>query len=410
MFLEDTSKDHNIIGKCVMGRKKIIENKEEYRLSLGAYKKSNRLINAKGKATALQLKVLALSIQRIQVLPDGSMVSQLPGQTLRAALGNYNGSFYTQIKDLCVSTTHANLTSWTTFIEDSDSKGQKRFVARNLISEARFENGNLQLTYNPLCKDDLVGLSRNYSLLQINQMIAMRSPYSIQLYERFKSIMDLERARTGSNGPYFVEYTVDELKENLGLGTIKDSNGRVTQKALFPRWDSFRTKVLEVSKEEINANTCVCMSYDPIRQGVGGKVVAVRFVLRPQKIGETVTERQAVVEAKPKDKPTFNIMEAAQLFGPKFSLQDVLAICDAADNDMDKVRKVCEMASIATGINNKTGWMIAALRGNYEMPPQPQKKTETKSKRKSKKTSNSFTDFEQNEYDFETLEQQLLKK
>lgn len=392
-----------------MGRKKTIANPEEFSLSLGSYAKSNRLINARGKSTSLQLKVLAISLQRIEKLDDGTLQAVIPGQQLRAMLGNYNGSFYDQIKNLCVSQTHATITGWTSFVEDVDSKGKLKFKAIVLIPVASFENGQLTLTFNSAAEDLVYGLRKSYTTLPLSQVLSMSSPYSIQLYEKFKSACDLEKARTGNEGPYFIEYTLRDLKDILGLGQVKDSAGRVVQKEMLVRYDSFRSRVLDVAREEITSLTNMSVEYEPIRTGVGGKVTAIRFILRWQKVGEGAVVKESVVEGETKKETgtSFNIMEAAELFGSDFSIQDVLSVCEAAGGDMDRVRKVCDMVNRAPGVTNKTGWMIAALKNNYQESPSVAKAS---AKRKKKSVAkNSFSEFEQNEYNFEELEKQLLR-
>lgn len=464
-----------------MGRKKTISNPDEFALSLGSYSKSNRLINSRGKSTAINLKIMAIGLQRIERMEDGTLQSVIPGQQLRAALGNYNGSFYTQIKQLCdPSSAHATITSWTTFIEETDKKGGRKFKAMVLIPTARFENGQLTLTFNKEAEDDIYNLKKNYTMLSIAQMVKMRSPYSIQMYERFKSAMDLEKSRTGNNGPYYLEYTLQELKDDLGLGVVRDVTGRVTQKEMFTRYDTFRSHVLDIIKDEISAMTSIAVDYNAIRMGIGGKVTSIQFILRWQTLGEAaVTHDEEIVAdvdpntlqqmgneladaaaavrgtdteiagtgAAPTGEPpqsdvSFNIMEAIEIFGADLSLQDVLAVCRAANNDMEAVRRVSEMVNKAPNVKNKTGWMIAALQNNYRATPGNMAADKTGGRSAGaadatdgtgatcagagrnagtaaqgagtatggRRTRNSFMDFEQNTYDWEDLERQLLNR
>ena len=53
------------------------------------------------------------------------------------------------------------------------------------------------------------------------------------------------------------------------------------------------------------------------------------------------------------------------------------------------------MLKSKTDIDNPTAWMISAIKENYKAP-------------KAKKTANKFTDFNQNSYDFDELEKQLV--
>lgn len=75
-----------------------------------------------------------------------------------------------------------------------------------------------------------------------------------------------------------------------------------------------------------------------------------------------------------------------------------------------------ELSQHAGNIDNLTGWLISAIRNDYqsreaenERMTKSVKGRATSGKTRKRVARNSFNDFEQNEYDFEELEQQIIE-
>ncbi len=109
----------------------------------------------------------------------------------------------------------------------------------------------------------------SYGLLNI---LAMKSQYSIRLYELFKSY-----AYRGSK-----VFDIDELKRLLMVDNIKSYNN----------FKDFRRFVLEKALEEINRLTDLNISYESIIKG--RKVVKVKFVIQHKDIMERLAAEQTV--------------------------------------------------------------------------------------------------------------------
>lgn len=85
---------------------------------------------------------------------------------------------------------------------------------------------------------------------------------------------------------------------------------------------------------------------------------------------------------------------------PAFSDKDILSLLKASDNDYEKIKNAKSILDNQTStITNTVGWLINAIRGNYEVH------TQSSNKRASK---NTFNNFHQREYDYEELERFLL--
>ena len=77
-------------------------------------------------------------------------------------------------------------------------------------------------------------------------------------------------------------------------------------------------------------------------------------------------------------------------------VRDLRAIAEAAEYDIEKVDKACKVLDATNGrIDNITGFLIKAIKEGYEAPVQRAKK-------------GSFNEFQQNSYDYDIIEAQLL--
>lgn len=406
------------------------QKKAAERLELTTYSKSNRIINAKGKSTALGLKIFAVGVREAKQNEDGSITAIVAGQQLRELFGNYNGSFYTQIKDLIHPTdeTKPSILDWRIYIENAETE---KIEGINVINDAKFEDGELSLTFNNKIKNDIYGLKDNYGKMSLATTIKLQSPYSIRMYEMFKAYMDKERAVTHNEGPYYITYNYDDFKQTLGLiNPAQDvaAARKARKKELFPTYTSFRKNVLDKARSELNEISSVHMDYMPIRSGRGGRVTGLQFTLMRQNGSEGVelqAERAAAIidttGTEMTDAKFLIISEVSEMLREaRLSLVDIKAICDAAGYDQNKIRTAYELSRHAKGIDNLTGWLISAVREGYQpREEQTEDRTDTIGRRgrstagktgRGKTTKNSFHNFEQNVYDFEELEQQIIRK
>jgi hypothetical protein len=95
----------------------------------------------------------------------------------------------------------------------------------------------------------------------------------------------------------------------------------------------------------------------------------------------------------------FLIQDVITMFSPKYTIDynDAAALLKVADNDLEKIRKALRMADESkTAIANLIGWCISCIKANYneKIKVEP---------------DNSYYKFEQNTYNFEELENELIK-
>lgn len=121
--------------------------------------------------------------------------------------------------------------------------------------ELNRKSGRVRVRIDDRLAPYLFNLSRHYTRYQLYNVLAMRSAFSIRMYELLKSYT-FQRTK---------EFSVDELKTIL----------MVAEKKSYKNFNLFRTKVLDKAIDEINSLTDLKISYELINQG--RKVVSIKF-------------------------------------------------------------------------------------------------------------------------------------
>lgn len=405
--------------------------------SLAFYRKSNRLINSKGRSSALCLRLFAVGITRAKESPDGSkIVSEISGQELRKLFGRTNGSFYDQVKALIkpVDDKKPSILDWRLYLEDN-TDNKKKIEGYNIITKASFSEGKLELQYNSELKNDLLNLQTNYTVLSIAQIMALTNSYAIQIWEMLSSELNLEIARRKRNTdpaervsvskehPFIKQYDYHELRQLLGLSKpVPDRNGTGKHEMLASVND-FKKRCLEPARIQICERTSLHMDYDLLRSGRGGKVVGVIFtVYRQDKNGtpEQVDSESSIVDIpeEQKRKVRKEVMMMLMDLADDDTLitsRDAETICQIAGYDENRIRKACDLAGKQKSIKNLVGWLRTAIEKDYDdnigtKMESSSSKTKKVPKSSGKKKKSDFNDFQQNDYDFDKLEEQLLKK
>ena len=113
----------------------------------------------------------------------------------------------------------------------------------------------MQVKLDDLLKPFLTKIKNNFTQFELVYTLAMRSKYSIRLYEILKSY---EYKKT-------VRFCVDELKELLNAEH-------------YERYIHFRIKVIDIAVNEINDLSDLKVSYVPIKES--RKFTGIDFVIR----------------------------------------------------------------------------------------------------------------------------------
>lgn len=358
--------------------------KEENDLFYNDYfKKSNFLISAKYKSTLLENKLLMLGLVNIKKTEDGNLVSEMKASYLREIMqkGKKNGSFYDQLYE-----TSLHMASRMFVIQDENG-----FDIFHLTPRAKYVKGTGLFTiyWEKELEKYLYHVQKNFTSLSVHIFMSFESVFTFRLYEIIRSKMYVPEYASKNKRVEDVNYSIPmglaELK--LDMGAVDSSEAKVQQilipkkknggnpdyeKAVsvaksktYERWQQFKEQCLEKAIREINEKTDIHVTYDTIKSGRGGKVTEIVFYASMKDKNEVFVEPQKLTEVDKAD----ILDQIADIIDEPLKIKDFAKIAEASDYNIDKVKKAYEVLKASpTDVGNVVGFMITAIRDNYEKP------------------------------------------
>ncbi|SCX98211.1 MULTISPECIES: replication initiation protein [unclassified Butyrivibrio] len=384
------------------------DKKREQLIVSKSYKKSNELINAMGKGTALSQKLFAIGMQNITVDNTNNVVATIYGSELRKMFKSTSGSLYEHIEALCDRQIKgATIFDWNLLMKDKENG---KIEAHQVVTDASFKDGTLTLRYNNSLTDKIVNLQKNYTVLSLADTLSLKSVYSLRLYEMLKSAYDYKKAISKEDGEMAFEYDLTELKLELGIinsGGSKEIKNELekdlpdydkidelaekTGQNKYKEFKIFNRNVLSKAKDELNKKTSLEVDYEPIKRG--RKTAGIRFFVN-QKEGVKSKEKLPVIN---KDEV---LDELIDLLHDDFKIKEIREIAETAEYDLEKITKAYNyMLSYEKQIDIPIAFLKECIKNEYyaqKSKPMYFKK-------------NTFNSYEQNQIDnFEELEKKLL--
>ena len=284
---------------------------------------------------------------------------------------------------------------------------EKRFKYIVVIQETAYGEGKLTIEFNRKMKEYITDIKKNFTILSLETMVKFKSVYSFRLYELLKSMAYKKKKDAPSRNTYRIEFGMSELRLDLGivnsgLDSVKrvlnerfpdyDRAVEVSPEKVYGTWYDFRRYVIEVAIKEINQKTDMEVSYETIKEGKAHKVSRIIFSLIIGGAGEwemDFPDASARLTEAEKDQFHDKVMN---LISEKVSIPDIRSISEAAEYDLEKVKRAYEVAC-STKVNDMTAFMIAAIKKGYK-----------------RRNGNygSFDSYMRTEYDFEELEKEIL--
>ncbi len=381
-------------------------------LATQQYKKANTLINSKGRSTLLVQKLFAVSIAKAEFNPsDNTLEANIYGTDLKKIFGVKGGSFYEHIKSAIEPAKNKpSILDWRIIYSDDTTE---EIEAINVITDASFKNGVLNVRYNNKITPYLSNLQSNYTVLSLAEAVQLNSVYSFRLYEILKSEMDKQRAITKKKGPYYVQYHLTDLKLRLGIidsqadpdiikalkkgnpdyDKIEEVAGNMEGAGKLKTFGNFKKFALDKAKKELNETTSIWFDYEPVKAGRGGKVVNIRFIIDENpRIKRKETEQSTNKITSVREQ--LSVLDQVQDFiEERLKISEIKAIAEAADYDINKIRNAYYLSKQQKNINNFVGWMITAIQEDYKAA-----------------NNNGFTvgHYEQSSFNYDEMENELL--
>ena len=384
--------------------------------------RSNILILTKYKATNIESKLLLMTLYEAQK-SAGTMPIQFSTQQLLSAMKlNKSSYIYDQIKIASVGISKTQF-----WYEDPRSR---HFFVVNLIESAEYKNGILEIKLTDWAKSNIYELKSNFTPMLMPVLMNFgtsgkrteKTNYTLRMYE----ILRTKLFRCSEERPRFTfKILLTDLKITLGCIDPSDpgierviSKGKALnlpddelekyatkkESVAFKRYSAFSERVLKKAQKEIN-------------EGATDLEFTYRVIF-------TIWRSLDFMSEEDENRMYKMIQEVERIIPQAMKTKDIKRILSAAGNNLEKVRNAYELSTrSATPIENLTAWMIAAIRDDWKMADDMQDypiekgrlydmrqaaNQKEEQKRKKKKNTNPFNNFQQNEYDFDQLEKELL--
>lgn len=373
-----------------MPKKTEEKNYKYYAVQPQEFKKHNMLIGSKYKASLLENKLLTFCLSQIKCEKiDGQEVvySELKASEIRKVLHAKGGSLYDRLEEIALGMSGRT-------IGMTDPKNHS-FDYLAVVIRAKYEDGIFTVKYNPDLKDYIYNIKSNYTNYTIPIMMSFTNNYAFRLYEVLKSSM--YKTRT-------IRYSLAELKFVTGAANAELESVRkilkgqkepdytkalnATPEQDYARWTDFKRKAIDPAIKEINEKSDIIVEYDVLTGGSGGKVVGVDFHVEYKDESKNNVEQQIETtqgaEISQSEKyalfdDLINYFSQANNGAPefRFGLQDLDTICAAANYDKQKIITAYEiMICGKTKVENPVGFMLQAIKSEYQKPEPAKKKNQ----------------------------------
>lgn len=232
--------------------------------------KSNSLIQKTRYELSLQeQKLILFVISKIKPEDEDFMEYKIPLKTICEVCGiGVNGQNYKNFMDSIEKLSDKKFR-----LKTNEVDAVVRWIETPALEK---RTKTLKVRINPYLRPYLLQLHENFTQYELGCVLAMKSKYSIRLYELLKSYAEY--------GEF--EIDLDELKDKL-------------QTAEYPNYKNFRVKVLEKAMSEINEYTDLIVSFEPIRYS---RVIGrIRFsIKRKSSVAQVSTRvhRNAILDSK----------------------------------------------------------------------------------------------------------------
>lgn len=167
-----------------------------------------------------------------------------------------NGNNYADIKAIL-----KKLSDRSMWLDDGNGEVTVRWLAKARVNK---RSGLAKIEIDRDLAPYLFDLGQRFTQYQLNNILAMKSAFSVRIYELMKSY-SFQKSKT---------FDIDELKHILMVENVKS----------YSNYKDFRIYVLEKAQSEINELTDIKISIEPIYKG--RKVAKVKFYIEEKNVFE----------------------------------------------------------------------------------------------------------------------------
>ena len=246
----------------------------------------------------------------------------------------------------------------------------KKIIQVAWLSSAEYEKGSgkVELQFSPKLKPYMLRLNKLYTSYKLANVLNMKSKYSPRIYEILKANQFKKQG--------FIEIKIKDLRKLLKAENI------------YPLYADFKRKIIKQTQNELNKISDIRFTFEEIK--TGRKVTSLKFYIESNKVKNEI----AATLDQSQNNDIDNIKLVQSIINENITELEASKILEVSNGDIEKIKEKYNIISKMNKVDNVVGAMIQALKENWQS--------------KSKTKVDSFTNYEQREYDFVELEKKLL--
>lgn len=382
--------------------------------------KSNKLVLAQFKMTPYEQKIILLCISKIKAdlkktgdVPNTCLTFKLTSKEIINFLHIETKSIYSELSKIADRLENHKINIF----------GKDEFEKIRPFPYCKYKSGIFTIRFDQSMEEHLLELKDKFTMYDINNIIDLKSTYSIRIYEILKSYEWLNEAA----------FDLDELKKIIGVKSFDEENQSWID--LYPRYPNFKQRVLLVAQKELEEKTDIRFNF--VEMKTGRKITQIKFIIlsnseNVEQLEQFRTEELSALEKVSENKTEVKILyqsnimpnmeEVASEIVPveididdliddlrefiKESLKtkDLKAILAAANNDIDLIKSKYQLAKQQKKISNLVAWLISAVKDDYSNPVEVEQCTGQVQIPYANSHINRFVNYEQDKWDFDELE------
>jgi plasmid replication initiation protein len=236
--------------------------------------KSNRLVEASYRLTLVEQQIILFAICRAREEQRGLSADDwltITAKDFAAMFGSGEKVVYDQLRAAMKSLYARSVTLYDTHPDT----GKPRTIETRWISAASYIDGAgaIQIIFAPLVIPYITRLEKEFTQYRLEKIGNLSSTHAVRLYELLIQFLGLGRR----------EFEISPLKHTL----------QVTDE--YPRIESFKKWVIDVSVAQINAHTDITTSYT--QRKTGRNVTHLNFKIDAKATVPTVVKRPSLTRA-----------------------------------------------------------------------------------------------------------------
>lgn len=328
---------------------------------------ANAIIKGKQTMSLQEAKLIRLLITQIAKHDKDFKTYCINIQELAKFLGVPDNNLYRDIRNICQSL-------MTRTIKIQNGSQWKIFQWLQL---AEYDgHGTVTLMLSNQIAPYLLQLNAWFTQYQLKNILAMKSFYSIRLYELLKLTIGEDRKKK-------MEYmfSIQTLREYLECENK------------FKQIIELKKKVLDIAVRDISEYSEYNCRYECKK--TSRSITDIMFYLKLKEQEQEEKEEGAEQEQEELDIDDL-IDQLREIISENLKTREYKTLLQAANNNIELIQEKYEMSKKQSkNIENLVGWLIKAIEENYSEPAKKQKISQ-------------FNEIEQRNYNYDELEKQLL--